>query len=274
MSERAKVACSFSGHNGDILWSLPTAQEIAKQHGPVDFYIMPAYKNLIPLLELQPYISNAYALKEWICTGSPYGDQPWEAPIDTSLYEKVYHLTYRAHPGIGAPAMQLADFIAHHQGIALSLPVVPFIIEMPLRRGLPVDSVCYAFNPDCQDKKYEFWSELKASGVEFINVGDEPWVTAAELISSVGIFVGDRSACWVLAMGLGVQTITYEPNPSRHAGGQFGKVFGCSYGKEWPIWDIGQSPQQAARTAKSLLDGFRQSQQLDAYVAEQVANHI
>ena len=137
----SNALATFSGKIGDILWSLPTVRELGKRYGPMDFAVMPQYESLLGLLDAQDYIEHAFVIPEWVCWGSPHGDQPWEAPVevlskrhtlsvdldvkgDTHMmmgYETdhVYHLAYRAHPGIGAPAMPLVDFIAHQQNLVL-----------------------------------------------------------------------------------------------------------------------------------------------------------
>lgn len=234
-----QTLCTFSGRNGDILWSLATAREISKQKNEkVDFAIMPQYKNLLPLIELQSYISEAYALEEWKCTGSPCGDQPWEAPVEEGKYNYVFHLTYRSHPGIGGPAMPLIDFIAWQQGVQLSEPVIPFITAAYENASFASSNECvipYAFNAMLRSEKEAFLNIAKARSAPNMfwrDMSQFDWRVAAKIISGAGIFVGDRSACWVLAVGLGVPTITYEPNVSRSAYGQFGQVFGCPYAKE------------------------------------------
>ena len=257
----SETLCTFSGRNGDILWSLATAREISRQKSEkVDFAIMPQYKSLIPLLEGQSYISQAYAIDEWKCTGSPCGDQPWEAPIAERKYKQVFHLTYRSHPGIGGPAMPLIDFIAWQQGLKLSEPVIPFIdspgasvLPMPERSIIP-----YAFNAMVNEQKQAFVEEcirLTGGEMSWVSIAQEPWLCAADVIERAGIFVGDRSACWVLAMGLGVPTITYEPNVSRSAYGQFGKVFGCPYGRELALTGSNAAADAVAEISRVLNQG-------------------
>jgi hypothetical protein len=142
-----KTLCTFSGKYGDILWSLPTARQIARvlTAGQVDFAVMPYYENLLPLLRAQPYIANAFVIPNWLRTHSNHGDQPWQPPcrmagnaiqvlgrteppppIDGDItqiaqtefqYDRAFHLTYKGHPGITAPSMPLIDFIAWQHGL-------------------------------------------------------------------------------------------------------------------------------------------------------------
>jgi hypothetical protein len=251
----SNVLATFSGKIGDILWSLPTVRELSKRHGSVDFAVMPQYESLLPLLEAQDYIDKAFVIPEWICWGSPHGDQPWEAPVEIYGYEHVYNLTYKAHPGIGAVALPLADFIAYQQELVLQQPVVPFLkmddVEIRFDER-PV--VAYGFNELYAEEKSKFLGYMALSLGEAVNledVTDLPFSFAAAVIKQAVVYFGCRSACWVIAMGLGVQTITYEPHPNRRAQGRFGKIFGCPYGKEFPLASI--DPMNAAGQATAFI---------------------
>src|SRR5437660_1090724 len=95
-----KILTTFSGKFGDIITSLPTVRQISKNHGvKVNMGIMPSYKALVTMLKRMSYIEDAFAIDNWFCQGSPFGDQPWEAPLDMlGSYDKVFHLAYRNHP--------------------------------------------------------------------------------------------------------------------------------------------------------------------------------
>lgn len=268
------VACTFSGKFGDILWALPTVREISIRHGKkVLFYIMPQYESLLPLLNQQSYIEQAAVLPNWICTGSPHGDQPWEAPLNAADFEKVYHLTYKGHPGITAPAMPVVDFIAWQQGLELTKPVVPFIETAPEEILFPrrIVPVAYAFNDSYKDLKTEFLKHLvvydEAGDLE-VEVGCRPrnvggygltthtWEKAALIAKYAWAYVGDRSANWVIANGVGTQKIiTYEPDPSRHKDGTYGKIFGNPYKEETAVPRT-LSPEQATKWVLDELGRF------------------
>lgn len=248
----SKTLCTFSGKMGDILWSLPTVRELSKRHGEaVDFGIMPQYSGLLELLNFQSYISKAEVFPDWICTGSPHGDQPWKPPAKYEIwYEHIYHLTYRAHPGIGAVALPLCDFIASQQKVELHVPVVPFLEAQDIEVFPPPPQpvLPYGFNGDYADAKQQFLCKLLLNTqgqLAWVDVTNMPFMQAAAVIKKAGIYVGCRSACWVLATGLGAQTITFEPNPNRHAWGRFGDVFSCPYGREQPV-RFNASPQESA----------------------------
>lgn len=236
----AKVLCTFSGKHGDILWSLPTVREIATTlgYGPVDFLMMPAYRALVPLLEQQEYIAKAGVIEDWNCTHSDYGDGPWQPPHygknGDGGYERIFHLAYRWHPGLAEPGMALVDFIAKQQGIKLREQVVPFITAPDYKRTTNSPSVAIGFNEQYQKQKDEFQEVLLAElqGIQVVEVTKLEWPLAADVIKRAEIYIGDRSSNWVLAMGLGKDTITYEPHPARHKTGTVGKTFSCPYGKE------------------------------------------
>jgi hypothetical protein len=107
---------------GTFCGALPTVRKIALDNGgKVDFACMPQYRSLIPLIAGQSYIDKAFVIEDWQCTGSPYGDQPWQSPKQEG-YDKQIDLTYRAHPY----GEFLADNIARRQGVELK-DVIPFI---------------------------------------------------------------------------------------------------------------------------------------------------
>jgi hypothetical protein len=255
------VLATFSGKYGDILWSLPTVRELQRKYNrQIDFAVMPHYRQLLPLLRYQSYIRMAFIIDDWTCVGSPCGDQPWQPPKHCEQgYDFVHHLTYRTHPGMnGAPAMQLADFTAWQQGLKLEEPVVPFIAA-PMIGLANVSSVCYAFNEMESELKGRFMHRLRATlpaSVSLIDVSRMTWLDAASAIQSAGVFVGCRSANWVIAMGLGVETYTYEPNPSRNAFGPWGRVFGSSHGRETTA-PLEASPESAADMVVSKLKSMR-----------------
>lgn len=248
-----KRLCTFSGRFGDILWSLPTVREVARKHGQaVDMAIMPAYRSLLPLLELQPYIDKAFVIDDWNCVGSPYGDQPWETPRQEG-YDEVFHLTYRYHP---QGSVCVADFIAAQQGLKLpGSAAIPFITAPIDSLSAKEGTITYAFNPMYAEQKAQFFTALqRLVPAIWVDVSKLSWCDAAAIIDSAGLFVGCRASNWVLAMGLGVQTVTYEPHPNRWRGGPFGKVFSGPLG----TWEAstGVEPLQAAQDAAKVIQAL------------------
>jgi hypothetical protein len=278
----SKYLCTFSGKYGDILWSLPTAKYISENvvSSPVDFAIMPYYVNLLPLLAAQDYIDKAFVIEDWARTHSNHGDQPWQPPHEAEKgYEKFWHLTYRGHPGISAPEMPLVVFTAYQQGINFNnWAVVPFLdvrdedVE-PLATPVHFSTgqmpdvikekrlVSYSFNEQYAEPKRQFfeelWKKTRDVQLEFFNVSEVGWKEATWLIKKSLVYVGDRSACWVLANGVGQQVVSFEPHPSRHASCHLGKVFGNPYGKELAL-AFGLPPAVAADACASTLKKMHQ----------------
>lgn len=279
------ILCTFPGKFGDILWALPTVREISQiTSQKVDFYVMPYYENLMGLLSCQDYIDTPGVIGNWVRTHSNFGDQPWKAPEGITLqrvgdreviekkYKQIWHLGYRAHPGVTAPDMCLVDFIAYQQGLQLSQPIVPFMdvdddveglhLQTTFADGSFMDLVrknniiAFAFNDQYAQMKDLFfkalWLEMRGTGIEFFNLNNVVWKEAAWILKNSLAFIGCRSACWVMATGLGKQTITYEPHPARHPRGKLGRVFSCPYGKETSL-PFGLPPAECSKVAKSLI---------------------
>jgi len=246
-----KVLCTFSGKFGDILSSLPTVRQVSRNvNQSVYFGIMPGYKSLLPLLNSQSYIQHAFTIDEWICQGSPYGDQPAIPQNHETLkwqYDEIHHLTYRHHP---APNQPLIDFIASSEGITLKNPVVPFIdtgakwwmfaeteadkilASMEIRL---TDYVAFSFNEMYAELKKRFYDSLvpRMNGTLMVKTDNLSWKVAAVVIANATAFVGCRSSQHVLAHGVGQKNIMiYEPHPHRHNQGMFGSTFTNPYGRE------------------------------------------
>lgn len=265
-----KILCTFSGKIGDILWSLPTVRalrEISEQSNSVshpneatlvtlDFGIMPQYKSLIPLLNMQSYIDNAFTIDDWECIGSPWGDQPWEPQHVPEGYDKVFHLTYQRHPSSNEA---LIDFIAAQQGLKLTDPMVPFIharqYEGELKKHFR-KVICYAFNELYSVEKAAFYNTLvhiSAGEFLFSDVSKYSWVTAVDAIANCLTFVGCRSSNYVVANGVGQRNIfIYEPHPSRNMTGPLGYTFSNPHATaiESPL---GMPPEQSAALAYNYI---------------------
>lgn len=240
---RDNVLCTFSGGYGDILWSLATVKALSKKHNtPVDMMIMPKYESLVPLLKQQSYIKDAIANHNWICTGQPHGDQPWEAPVPTEIYDQIYHLTYRRHP---LPHESLIDFIAAPH-LVQHLSPVPFIeVHDPVVPTIPY--ITYAFNDMYKETKDPIENGIvilaRAMGVNVVNTRKLSWVDAAVSIKGAFCFIGCRSSNYVIAHGTGQENIAvYEPHPARCSAGMYGKTFGNPY---WPEVTFSIEPSMA-----------------------------
>lgn len=255
----SNTLCTFSGKFGDILWSLPTVKQISIMRGEkVDFFMMPYYESLCELIARQSYVENCGVISDWVREHSNHGDQPWQ-PQNLEFenkYEKVYHLTFRGHPGISAPSMPLIDFIAWQQGIKLQEPI-PFIeVEnYPVTDEVPNPSVVMSFNEQYREMKDEFIEEFRrlTVGVGIIDMTTKSWSLAAWEAKHAVAYIGDRSSNWVIANGVGQNNIiTYEPHQARHASGGLGKVFGNPYSKEFTL-PLNMPPKPCADIAASVV---------------------
>lgn len=268
-----KILCTFSGKFGDILWSLATVRQISKNYGvKVDMGVMPSYKALVPLLKRQSYIAKPFTIDNWFCTGSPAGDQPWEAPLDMlDAYDKVFHLTYRHHPNGNQP---LIDFIAQQQGLVLDKPVVPFIetVDYP---PYPQTYIAHSFNDMYKEQKDKFMeclsSNLGKTGlnsstqIEFFDITKSTWDWARYGVKYALAFVGCRSSNHVLAHGVGQKNIfIYEPHPHRHAQGTFGSTFTNPH---WPevYGPLNSTPEkEAERAAQQIKEWLTEKENTSA----------
>lgn len=256
----SRVLCTFSGKFGDILWSLPTVRAISQVQGcKVDFGMMPDYSSLIPLLAEQPYIMNAFVIRDWVRLHSNYGDQPWLPPNSAyQAYDHVFHLTYRGHPGISAKRLALIDFIADQQGFLLKDPI-PFL-SVSAKSFPDMEYVAYCFNEQYVAEKKIFFTTLTAKfpDLAFINTEELDWVTATATIRDAVAFVGCKSANYVLAHGVGQKNIfVYDPHPSRNVHGHLGDVFSCPYNAEYappPLLPPIPSAEIAASYIERWLD--------------------
>lgn len=266
----SKYLATFSGKFGDIMWSLATVKALSKLTGvKYDFACMPQYESLLPLIQTQSYIDQAFVDKEWQFMHSNYGDQPWNPQKHTACinshpvggypckqgWECCWHLGYRQHPGriYGNKEMQLIDFCAYQQGITFTENPLPFL-EMPDSAVMP-PYVTYAFNDQYDEQKKLFFHALLADlgpTVTLVDVSKTPWQAAAALIKhSVGFF-GCRSANFVIANALYKKILTYEPHPARNDEGHLGYVFGCKWGLEKCL-PLALTPEQAAMVASPIL---------------------
>jgi hypothetical protein len=225
----SKALYTFSGQFGDVMWSLCTVHELWKRRGKekVDFAVMPQYRSLVPLIQAQPYVENAFVLEDWITTGSPFGCQPWNPPtIPANGYEEVRHLTYRFHP----QGECLADAIARQQMIKLPDVCSPFIYvpedftiksfadTYTLSAEIEKPWIAFGFNWMAAEKKQAFAEkmfEALADKACFLRVDTYDWLSAAYIIQNAKFFLGCRSANYVLAHGLGKKVLVYEPAGER-----------------------------------------------------------
>lgn len=227
-----KMLVTFSGRYGDILWSLASVRQLALQHAgtEIHFGYMPQYSSLQPLLEEQRYITKAFPIKDWLCTGSPFADQPWEAPV-LEGYDTVRHLTHRFHPSehLVTATFRNTGLLAWVEGMQ------PFIETQLVTNKLAV--IAIGFNEHYGEQKKEFLRQLtqwlwhlcpvEALRPHLVDATKLPWLDAARVIRAAKMFIGCRSSQAVLAHGVGQKCLIYEPAPERRP-----VMFGSPYGTE------------------------------------------
>jgi hypothetical protein len=203
--------------------------------GKVDFACMPQYRSLIPLIAGQSYIDKALVIEDWQCTGSPYGDQPWQSPKQEG-YDKQLDLTYREHPY----GEFLADNIARRQGVELK-NVIPFIDVSKM--DLEIPTVVYQFNGMHSQEKSDFLDRLfkRLFNIAAINLSTFSWESAASALKGCICFIGCRSSAHVLAHAVGAKVLIFEPNTARNSKGPWAKVFCCPYGQEIELTEVSQA---------------------------------
>lgn len=220
-----RVLATFGGKFGDILWSLATVKSLYKKYGDrISFRIMPQYRSLLPLLNEQYYIQAALTQDDWICTGSPHGDQPWQAPVNEKDWDAVHHLTYRQHPMNFAPS--LVESIAMQQGLDVSRG--PFIC-CSIKNIDQKNQIAVGFNEADIERKAGLVKYLIEKNPEFtfVDVSKLSWREAAVTISESNLFLGCRSALAVVAHGVGQKVVSFETVAWR-----LNPLYGCPWGKE------------------------------------------
>jgi hypothetical protein len=217
----ARAAVTFPGKVGDILWSLPTAREIAKEYGPVDFYVMEHFAGICELIEHQPYINKCIGLEDWIVDGNK-SLQDISPPALAQEYEKVHNLGY-----IEYPSQSLINISPLVAGVSLSEPVLPFINVEPKGQY----DIVFGFSVYIQPIKEEFISKVISSVLQkfpnatWIDASDMPWKEFAEYTSGGKIYVGDKTGMHVIAHGLSKRyIIEAEGNMDRRS-----HIFSCPY---------------------------------------------
>jgi len=205
------VAVTFSGRYGDILWSLPTAREIAKIHGRVEFFTMEDFASICPLLETQSYITKAACIPGWKMMGDGCGAEPHEHP-PLSGYDRIYDLTYPSFP-----TQPLIDWIAHTNNITFHESPIPFLEAAP---APPIDiTVDFKFPQKLDIFFMPFLQKLQEKlgrTITYEVTAQHKWIEAAQAIRASTLFVGDKSSNHVIAHGFGKPLLIYETARDRH----------------------------------------------------------
>lgn len=111
------IACSHPGKLGDCLYSLPTVKKLCSLlNTNSDFYTSEYCRPLKRLIEYQSYINKFTIPNEYRIIREDIGIQPWNMPIDESLYSEVFQLGFRY-----VPNRPLHEFISRSVNLTIGL---------------------------------------------------------------------------------------------------------------------------------------------------------
>lgn len=235
MSERwSDILVTHPGMYGDVLWATATMKAISGVYQtPVDVLISKEFgtEGFLSLLRAQEWCAGAREGQDWIIRATaPLS--PREPPITPGGYKRVFHLGLSEWPLYPIP-LQIYYGAMASGGVGdlpdLSTPwlTVPWSSAktadvvigfnnhwIELKMGV-AGAVTAAF----QDEEVSFsilsWegSRVGEWGVPWMKLD---WVQMAQTISKAKVFLGCLSAPWVLANGLGIPTVIFEPAEARH----------------------------------------------------------
>lgn len=113
-----KIACSHPGKMGDAIYALPAIRKACEIDNAIaDFYTSDYCKPLKKLFEYQSCINKVCIPDNYVIERMDMGVQPYQMPIDISIYKRTYQMGFR-----WVPDRTIPDFIALSVGIPL--PVV------------------------------------------------------------------------------------------------------------------------------------------------------
>ncbi len=224
LSPGSVVLCTFSGKFGDIFWALASARELHRRGAVVDFATMERFSSVKLLVAYQPYIRGYISMleRDWPYGNDSCGVQPWLPRRVADVYDYVFHFTYRSRSHV-----PLIDYPGLLYGFSLSEPVLPFVDVGPVEKRVKL--VAYAFNSMFQRTKDELLTRVRREFpmLIFEDVSGRPFLQAARVIKSARMFLGCRSANFVLAQAVGQRCLTFELEVGRR-----GRIFSCPYGTE------------------------------------------
>lgn len=211
---KASTLCTLTGKWGDMLWQLAVAKRIAEAlEEKVDIGVMQGYERIFDLVMEQDYVHTVEVVRGWVATGSPFGDQPWQAPIQKSDTRAVRHLGYRCHPA--ARRRTLIQALLMEQGFSAGDEPASWItVKNPMVMDGPF--LAWGGNDTLLAAKLGFREQLE-SAVKVVDLRPLDWLTAARFLASdkCRAYVGDLSSLQVLAFALGKEVVVFEPELGR-----------------------------------------------------------
>lgn len=207
-----KIACSHPGKLGDALYALPSIRKACEIDSAIaDFYTSEYCRPMKKFMEYQSCINKVYIPDNYEIKRMDMGIQPYQMPIDGSMYNRVYHLGFRWVPDRAIP-----DFIALCTGIPLPVEVKyeypdietdnePYIVVAP-RGETGFKKIFCDFITNCPLTCYVIGGENDGIGVGVDITGLDLLETTAWIAKSVG-FVGLMSSQLALANGFNIPKI-------------------------------------------------------------------
>ena len=224
LSPGSVVLCTLSGKFGDIFWAMASARELNRRGAIVDFATMERFSAVKFLVASQPYVRGYIAMPEcdWPYGNDSCGVQPWLPRRVSDAYDYVFHFTYRSRPHV-----PLIDYPGLLYGFSLSEPALPFIDVGPVENQ--DNLVAHAFNSMFRREKDELLERVRREFpmLIFEDVSGKPFLQSARVIKSARMFLGCRSANFVLAQAVRQRCLTFELESGRR-----GRIFSCPYGTE------------------------------------------
>lgn len=243
-----KILVTFPGKHGDILWALPAIRTISEAiDAPVDLMIAGAFKSLVPLLQMQPYLGQVTALESWAVQDTAPMTPRTPHVEDPVAYDEIFDLGYKAWPELSLPMTTYSTLCQQWPDRLPSLPAMslerPWIQPPTYAAGLidhqgqpPSDRLCIGFTDEHFELKVGLvdllWHRSSHGGYTTPfpihlsrsmrwsmerGIPGFSWEAAAAWLSVSAVFLGCCSALHVLACGVGVPAvILMEPNSHRH----------------------------------------------------------
>jgi hypothetical protein len=211
---KSKVVCTFPGKLGDLLWSLPTMNAIARKHRcKIDVATSEYCRRALRFVSEQKFVRTAFVPEGYVIQYDSWGIQPWVMPVNG--YRHVYHLGFKSMPGLED---RLRDCIAREAGIE-PLDFVPNfpIAEVPTPYVVVVNhhtsSTMIAIGRAIKEPKVVWLGDSADFGGHGIDGCSADFWLSAGIIMRAEAVITNRSSNAVLAHLLGKSPITIvQPN--------------------------------------------------------------
>lgn len=207
-----KYAFAHPGKIGDMLYILPTVKKVCERDNAVaDIYTSEMCRAAENLVKYQSYVHDFIIPSDYVIRDCGQGVQPWNMPIPSSGYDKIYQLGYQYFPH--GPLHQFTARMAGEYPVSdpqynypdKTFCEEPYVVTtMCAHRAYPElwDHYRHFIN-NCPLKviqtgeKREFISDTKAEDMTGCDLLD-----ALSLIAKAKAFIGFYSGMLVLANGI------------------------------------------------------------------------